>query len=255
MNYDSHVHLAGNYHDVIYLVLKKNLPKKELVSFTCRSMVNYNADSIHNYLDHLNWTSYYSLSDPEDIWYELYTSYINGLDLLAPSVDMKCRQKDSWVPPIVINLIRERDKYKNKAEISPGNLEFEKFQEFKNKCTSTILRDKRDFIKSKLVNSKSNPKKYWANVNELFPSKKGCYKNNKETITLTADYFHNFYTSIDPKLSSKINLDNTPYFYSCKDFEGEHELNNWEPIRENEIFDLVKDLDLSKNSNISVHTP
>lgn len=193
VNRDDYVHKAGNIvyglsdHDIVFVILKKNLPKKELVTFVCRNMRNYSLDNLSTYFDQLNWDLYFTLADPEFIWYELYTTYINGLDLLAPNVDMKCREKDSWVSSVLLDLIRARDAYKEKADSSPTNEDYEKFKELRIKCKHTILKDKRDFIRSKLVDSKANPTKYWANVSELFPSKKAPVKGTKETISLTDD--------------------------------------------------------------------
>lgn len=46
-----------------------------------------------------------------------------------------------------------------------------------------------------------------------------------------------------------IEVDNTSYYFACKDFEGDTMLNNWDPIRDLEVIDLIKNLDLSNSSN------
>lgn len=100
-------------------------------------MRNYNFDNIYSFLDQFTWNFYYSLTDPEDIWFKLYSAYINGLNLVAPFVEMNCREKDSWVSSALLDLIRERDMYKVKAETSPDNNDFEEFKKLRNKCQRT----------------------------------------------------------------------------------------------------------------------
>lgn len=146
-------------------------------------MKNYSFDNLCAYFDQLSWTSFFALSDPEDIWHGLYTIYINGLNTLAPNVDIKCREKENWVSSVLLDLIRERDKFKVLAEADPCNTAYEKFKELRNECKRTIIKDKRAFIRSKLINSK------------------GPKKGKKEIISLTDDKGTEiFSTSFTPTL-------------------------------------------------------
>lgn len=103
---------------------------------------------------------------------------------------IKCKEKNTWPSADLIDLIRNRDQFKEEADSLSENLAHEKFKEYRNKCKRQILKDKRDYIKNKLISTESNPKKYWANISELFQSKKGHDKSNKVIISLLDDTNH-----------------------------------------------------------------
>lgn len=55
-------------HDIIYTIMKRNLPKKKPISFQCRTMVNYNRTDLEDILWNLNWDSFYDEKDPNLSW-------------------------------------------------------------------------------------------------------------------------------------------------------------------------------------------
>lgn len=250
-------------HNIIFVTIKKNIPKKEKITFRCRSLKNYDPSYINEFLTLKDWTYYYNEKNPEILWQSLYEIYLEGVNKFAPEIELNCKEKDTWVSDELLELIRDRDKYKSHADATNDNDSITEFKNKRGQCKRRVIRDKRDFIQNNLKISEEDPKKYWEKINELFPQGKKASKNAKlNQITLTndkdeeiestetANFINKFFTLIGPNLSKKINTDNTNYISSCKNLKGENIMTEWIKIQDIEVIEIVKQLNIHKGSNI-----
>lgn len=250
-------------HDLTYAVIKKNIPKKEKITFKCRTLKNYNTALLSDWLSHSDWSTYYSETDPEKLWQILHRTYFEGVDILAAEIEINCKEKETWVSNELLELIRDRDKLKSVSDASEDNLSFNKFKEKRAECKRRIMKDKRDFIQNYLNITKEDPRKYWQKINELFPHGKKAGKTSEPEIIIlkndenkeitkedVPDFINDFFTSIGPNLSSKIKIDNRTYITACKKPCGDQAMLEWTKILDIEVLKVVKDLDIHKGSNI-----
>ena len=129
------------------------------------------------------------------------------IDIMCPMKTFRINQiKQPWITPPLIELIKDKDKILKKAKKkkTDENL-WNQAKRFRNMCTNRLRKAKADYVKSNLNNNQNNPKKFWKNIQEIFPQKS---KNNKNIILTdmdtdqtfesekVADYINDFFTNI-----------------------------------------------------------
>lgn len=252
-------------HYLTFVSLKKNLEKREKISFSCLKLTNHSYESLNNELRYINWYSFYQINEPSLCWDMLYKSYLNTLDRIAPlEVISNVKQADDWVTPELLSLIRQRDKLKEEMNTYTGTIQYsakaKKFKEKRNQIKRAVINAKRNYALLKISSNADNPRKYWAELNRIMPN--GKSKKDKEIIRLNDDlnlpieedkistYINQFFVNIGPTLASKITTDNRAYLDSLGQCVPDKTLSNWIPIEEEELEKIVKELDVNKNSNI-----
>lgn len=255
-------------HDIVYTLIKRESTKKEIESFWCRSMRNFELSTLKSELLLIDWKDFFSCTDVSIAWNIMYNNYVYTLNKLVPFVEMKVRHREDWTNASLMNLIRDRDQMKDslkKMTINNENTVESKFKEFKElrgKVKRSVIKAKRDYIQTKLNAVKKDGKLYWTELNQLYPGKKqkGLTKqimkltdsNNKEISPETIqDFVNDYFTTIGQKLAEEIVLDNTDYIRS---FTEQHDIPNikksFDPITRIELHDVIKNIDVKKSSNI-----
>lgn len=137
-------------HDIVYVIMKRNLPKKRPVNFHCRTMSKYSRTDLEDILWNLNWNSFYIEKDPNFSWEILYQFYRASLDVVAPMINIcKAREFSCWVTTDVIKLIRRRDKLKENL-IPNDKKSFDEFKEVRNQVHREVITAKQKYIGNKI---------------------------------------------------------------------------------------------------------
>lgn len=163
---------------------------------------------------------------------------------------LEVREKDDWVTPDLLSIIRSRDRAKESIVMEDNSVKtFEEFKTLRGKAKRAVIRAKHDFIQSKLENAKTDCKLNWSELNDLYPRKKSKNKdtvitifndNNTEVTTEELpDYVIELFTSIDSKLANVINLDNSEYVKGFKATDCSNIKSCFELVTRIELHDLI----------------
>lgn len=159
-------------HDIVFIILKRNLPKRVKETYRCRNLTNYSLDALRFALVVTDWSTFYGTNSPTRAWHLLYDNYLRALNELAPFVEMRVKTRDSWTNPTLMNLIRTRDKHKLLADRQDAdNHDFVEFKKLRGEVKRATVVAKRNFIMSKLDNSRKDSKLYWRELNDILPEK------------------------------------------------------------------------------------
>lgn len=251
-------------HDITYLVLKRNLPNKKKTTFSFRSMKNFDRVRLDELLKNADWEKFYASDDPNTTWSILLNIYIECINIVAPVITMSnVKEKEDWVTPELLCLIRNRDNEKELADKLNSESHRKEFKKLRKEVKTTVHRAKRNYVKMRIEDLDPNSRNYWAELKKIAPmgKKKGA-SVDPDMIALTdengdeisegntANYINEYFVSIGPKLSEQITFPNDLYIDTCKLKSSLGIMYNWEAVTENEIERLIKDLDLHKGSNV-----
>lgn len=255
-------------HLTTFVVFKKNLQKKEKVTFTCRSLKNYQRIELLTCLIGMDWNEFDRAENGEDKWQILLTNFLKGIDLVAPKSVMKNMPTiEPWVSPELLRLIRERDMIQNAINnISEHNKsETEKtiaeYNKKRNEVKREVMRAKRNYVKNHINILDSSTKRYWRELSKIAPIGKKTIIGTANKIILkkgdrttiegaeVCEYINDIFISIGPNLSSMIKTNNEDYVRKIS-IEPEITLETWGTTTDNEVLLLILGLDVHKNSNI-----
>ena len=240
-------------HQMILLTRKKAKSTKQRCSFEGRSYRHYNKEIFQEQIENANWHKFDENRNPIKMW-EIMKINIEGIiDTMCPMKTFRINQiKQPWITPPLIELIKDKDKILKKAKKKKTDKNLWKQAKiFRNRCTNRLRKAKADYVKSNLNNNQNNPKKFWKNIQEIFPQKS---KNNKNIIltdmdtdqTLesekVADYINDFFTNIGPKLALKCN---SPWVFYGN--ESDNIIENIE-ITPEEVLEVCKTININKAS-------
>lgn len=248
-------------HDLVFVNIKKPTYTTPKESFTCRSLTHYSLELLNDELSVIDWSSFDSMNDVDEGWTILYDTYTSTLDKIAPFVTMtNVTKRKCWTTSDLMSLIRERDRCKNKADNTRDKNDYQEFKKMKNKVKRTVIKAKRGYIMSKLEDSSNNPKRYWKELNNLFNPPDdtrviniSLSDNDKEvSLTDTADFMNEYFSTIGSKLAKAISYDNGPYLDTlyAETSQQNNILISWRPTNLEEICNLIDTIDIHKSSMI-----
>lgn len=108
-------------------------------------MKNYTFEKLKFEFDKLDWANVYDCTDPDDCWSLIYNKYVNCLEKVAPFIEVSTKKdKSAWVTSEIIDLIRSRDKNKEKADSLRCNKEFINFKANRNKIKRLVIKAKKN---------------------------------------------------------------------------------------------------------------
>ena len=238
-------------HQMILLTRKKAKSRKQRCSFEGRSYRHYNKEIFQEQIENANWHEFDESRNPIRMWEIMKTNIEGIIDIMCPMKIFRINQiKQPWITPPLIELIKDKDKILKKAKKKKTDENLWN-QAKRNMCTNRLRKAKADYVKSNLNNNQNNPKKFWKNIQEIFPQKS---KNNKNIILTdmdtdqtfesekVADYINDFFTNIGPKLALKCN---SPWA-----FYGNESVNIIENIEitPEEVLEVCKTININKAS-------
>lgn len=195
-------------HDLIFVILKKNLPKKDKISFSCRNIREYTIDRLSEVINCRDWELFLNSADPNVCWEIMYDNYLLSLNEIALMIEMQnVRDSEPWANSELLKLLRERDAFKHRlveSEYKNENL-IKEFNQKRNEARRKVIKSKRDHVLNKIKSKESSPKKYWSELNCVMPvGKKGIEKTkniinwtdeqgNEVPHDHTADYINRFF--------------------------------------------------------------
>ena len=140
---------------------------------TGRNLKNFDVEAFRKDMNDIDFNPVYEINNPEEACSVFLSLIMKVVDKHAPLRKTRIKQKDSpWMTPIILQLIRSRDRLKRKAKRSKETDDWDNYKQARNNVTSEIRRAKRQFISTKIESAVRDVKKIWKTLRYLTPEKK-----------------------------------------------------------------------------------
>ena len=188
-------------------------------------------------------------------WKQLVKIIQNTIDNSCPLKTFNIKQQNEpWVTAPLIELIKDKDYALKQAKKRNDPQLWIEAKRLRNTCTNRLRKARADFIKENLENNSGNSKKFWKNIQDVLPNKKGntrglfdlfdnitkCDIPNHET----ADFINEYFVNIGPKLAKNYDSEWTFCGDKAEVFLGDMKTNL------DEIIKLCQEININKASCI-----
>ena len=241
-------------HLPVYCIRKKAREHNEYVYRIVRDYSNYNANVFGELIRSLDWGTYTNMRDCTEMWNFLYKSIYDILAVMCPFKRYKQRKKlTPWMTPDIYRAMRQRDSCISLFRVT-GNSDYLKMaRDGRNRVNQMVMRAKSNFIKSKLRENSTNPKKFWRVINNIINPDK-CIQIEMRLFDKVAgnlvdhddeaDFLNDFFLNIVQNLNIR------PTDNQCI---GVYDINNHFCFMDDmptvpEILKLIKEIDVHKSS-------
>ena len=245
-------HISISDHSLVYAFRKLSINfRKGHSSITYR---NFNHNNIYNE----NWEYLGSALDPNQMWAEWKTKFLQLVDKHAPIRTKRIRSKNS---PCITADLKERmhnhDRFKIKAMNSNDPHDWANFKRMRNKVNTEIKAAKELFY-NKFIEANGDPHKTWQIINDL-KSRKAANPSIREinlngiSISESSDLsnaFNDHFSSIGPKLANEIPLSNNNGHCHQKYVKSTNNRLEFHPTNSEQILKLLNKLNKSKGAGL-----
>ena len=156
-----------------------------------------------------------SAEDTWNLFENTFDSVLNNHAPFRPQTRKESkRSKKPWITKAILISIKKKHKLFKQVHNKKSSVDWSIFTKYRNKLSHIIEHSKRNYFKSQVINSKSNPKKLWKTINDIINLKP---RKDKQNITLSdntgnpitdsneiSNSFNKFFTNIGVNLSNKI---------------------------------------------------
>ena len=164
---------------MILVTRKKAKICKEKCTFVGRSYRNYNINNFQASIINADWTDYRNERSVEGKWKQFVEIIRNVIDVSCPLKSFNIKQvKEPWITPPLIELIKDKDIAIKQAKKGNDPVLWGNAKRLRNTCTNRLRKARADFIKENLENNMGNSKKFWKNIQDVLPNKKGKSKGS-----------------------------------------------------------------------------
>ena len=244
-------------HYPVFICTKKTRNHTEFKKIKGRTYKNYNKGIFQTLVETEDWTHFYTLANPIELWDFLLSVVQKHIDIMCPIKFIKIRTNSPpWITQDVIESINDRNHLYSKMQIKIDDGDMTQARRARNRTNKLILNAKADYIKTTLGQHKDDPKKFWRILNSTL------LKGDKDMSNVVFDIGNNTYSSPDTtcemmnshfasvgrKLHAQFDTDNVDGRY-----ESIYNVNVCDDdivFYENDIVKIVKDIDVHKGSGI-----
>lgn len=252
-------HVSISDHSLIYAYRKLSIngQSKGHNTITYRNFRKFNRDSFRNDIVSQDWNRIQNFLNPNDMWSEWKNSFLAIVEMHAPLRTMRVRARSSpWITSELKKQMHDRDILKLKAIKSNDPNDWVQFKRQRNIVNNEIRSAKQAYYQNNFNEHKGDSRKTWQTINELTSRKSGKIpvkelKVNGLSITNPtemSDEFNNHFSTIGPKLASKIPLsDNNSHLHYLT---GTDKRFQFRPTNTNQILTLLNKLSKSKATGL-----
>ena len=241
-------------HLAVFVLRKKARVFSQKVSFIGRSYKNFVKEDFQEALIDLNWDNFYASADPRECWDILEKAIRDKIDAVCPLRSFRVKEiREPWITDDLLEEIRDKDNYLRLAKNTGKEEDWTLARRERNRVGKLVRNARAEFVKEQQREFKSDPKKFWKTVSTIIPGKKqahGLVSLNDQTTgedikeAEVANYVNEFFSSIGPKLASRID---EPWDFhghvsgiECPEFNTDFE----------EVLQLCKEINISKSSGV-----
>ena len=147
----------------------------ETITVTKRNMKGDNMKLLKANLSSFDWSEMTTLENPSEQFDYFHSKLVAQLDKYCPekkhTIPDKFIYKEPWITKGLINSIEKRKtlyvKYLHQKDIDSET----KYKAYRNMLQKILHTTKRNYYTEQCVTFKSNTKKLWRTINEIFPRK------------------------------------------------------------------------------------
>ena len=255
---DSHITISD--HLPVYIVKKKPReyhPKKQI---KIQKKGLYNPDYFRNFLlDDPGWQLYWCCTNTvNDMWRIIVEIITRCLNVLCPIRKIIIRQdQQDWFDGDLRTAIKNKTKLYKNACMSRKDVDWNLYVESRKYVRTLTIKKKRQYITTKLNETKCTPKKFWNEIqnNLSFGKIKArntsltIYAPNKTLLTgeAAANEMNTYYVNVGKKLAQKFNKNWDPI--TLNGLQRPPEL-CFRFIGEKETISFIKSLKMDKSTQI-----
>ena len=241
-------------HLAVYVRRKKARVFSKKVTFTGRSYRFFVKEDFQEALINADWERFYSSEDSALCWDILQNTIETILDQSCPLRTFRVKEvREPWITAELLEEIKDKDNYLRLAKLSGLEDDWTLAKRERNRVGKLVKNAKAEFVKEQQREFKSDPKKFWKAISTIVPSKKQVQgkisltrEDNGDQSEIeegeVADYVNGFFSSIGPKLASKMKepwrFFGTRNPIDCPEVRTDFE----------EVVDLCKEINVSKSS-------
>ena len=172
-------------------------------------------------IQNTNWSALHPFEHCQTYFSNFLRLFKSIYDESFPIIHVKIRDRNRL--PWLSNGLKSSIKLKNKLyQISlkhPTTFIIDKYKQYKNKLTSILKYEEKQFYQRQIIENKNNLMKVWAVIKQVINRNKNSkisdqFIINDKTETdpmMIAKGFNNYFANIGPTLASKINNDNVSH--------------------------------------------
>ena len=252
-------------HQPIYIIHKKSRDKRESAKFCGRSYRNFSEEIFGQKLKELNWESFFEINDPGEAWDFILKCITKVLDDLCPIRNFHIKNyRPEWMTKELIEQVKDRDYFYKKAKLQGGEDAWNIAKFLRNTTNSNIRQAKREFILGELKTHENNAKKFWKVIKEVMPTANAGKTNTSKSIFLmdgntkirkeeVANFINSYFINVGNFISQNQPSQGLMTMNEDEDDlapEDEISMLDLNEVREKEVYDIVKQINVSKSSGI-----
>ena len=252
INYNISDHLP------VFLIKKKIRNKIRKRETRGRSYLHYDKEVFLRMLDNHDWRSFDEAEDPNELWEIFIDAIRKALDTMCPIKNLTVVDKrPDWLSNELIVQMRQRDKLFNKARRTKLPMNWVVAKRLRNSLEMEIKTAKANVIKAKLERHKSNPRKFWQEINNLLPKSQNSTINSlvqedtgvKIEDDKVADHINEYFATIGSKLAAGC----TPGIMPDVAIIQNRVLLEFDrmPFAEDEVLKVCKEINIHKSASIA----
>ena len=249
-------------HYPVFIVRKKTRNKIVKKTVVGRSYLRYITEVFQQKLDNKDWTNFDTESDDPSALWEIFENHVTiVLNEVCPMKHLTVPEnKPKWLNNDILLLMRKRDKMYKEARRKKDSHSWRKAHFLRNRVEMMIKNYKKEKIQENLHRNRTNPRKFWDSIKEIWPKTGGTSVhsltgNNENEIIQgdhLAEHINSYFANIGKTLADKIrtnNVSSSPKLYHTA-------LNNHNdnimsiPITHEEFLNILNDIDINKSSAI-----
>lgn len=200
------IHLGISDHSLSYIIWKsKHSGNPQTVNFRKKSGIDLNS-----YFESLKNQPWFEVLDIDDIdlaiskWESLFMNVVNRY-MPVKKKRMKIR-KSPWMNSDIFNLIKKRNKLKEKAWKAKDEQKMKDYRKLRNKVTFDIRKAKKKYYTDQLTKIQTNAGNTWSVLKSLLPSNNSMKStfSNEEHLHQRSEQFNDYFANVGKVLASKI---------------------------------------------------
>ena len=218
--------------------------------------MRYRKEAFIEALGGTDWARYENIEDPNLLWDMFLGNITSVLDQTCPiRVLNVVSSKPKWLTNTILRKMRARDKAYKRARRSGLLEDWNRAKELRNALGMDIRRSKANVIKTELDNNRSNPRKFWEEINKLLPNSRlaeihTLYDEDNEIVTGPSlnNFINNYFANIGSSLAAGCTpggIGEPNHLRMLPEYDY-----NKMALTEEEVIKVCKTIDITKSSSV-----
>ena len=251
-------------HQPIFIIKKKGKNTEKIEQqFEGRSYRHYDKQQFLDNIEDRDWSQFFNAEDPGHAWDIMQNILVEEAERICPVRQFKIRNtRPCWITNEMIEQMKDRDYFYRKAKTTNSEDDWNIAKFHRNQANSSVRNAKADFIKDQLRNNEGNSAKFWRNIKQIMPTKKGHKTNTKillhdnnnmaiQNLNI-AEYMNNFFANLGNVNRAPIDIEEEEEMSQNPDLDHLDNDFTLDLVTKFEIDALTRKINISKSSGIEL---